>query len=315
MQRMLAVLGGEDAELMLPPAQDEAMPGVRWGRFDGLFTPAYWKGQAWLHGPLGTYEPGPLGRDLREEVAACMLGGFGIGAEVGLAAFARVKERGLLGPSPDVGQMTSALEEPFFLHGVRRRYRFWRTKAESLAAAMRLLDDTWTNLEVRVLRDALACLPGVGPKTASWVVRNRTGSDHVAILDVHIARAGTIAGLWNSSATPSRSYQSMEAAFLRFAEAIDVRASVLDGLMWDQMRRLGSLAREAEVFAADRYPATPMAAVPQPTMSARPGNKADANPVPSGPRAQKPRPAAEAQRCKVARRAPASLQSRLPGLA
>ena len=44
------------------------------------------------------------------------------------------------------------------------------------------------------LRDWLLAIPGIGPKTASWIVRNRTGSSAVAIIDVHILRAGTSAG-------------------------------------------------------------------------------------------------------------------------
>jgi hypothetical protein len=50
MQRMLALAdGGHVAALSLPPADAEVLPGVRWGRFDDLFTPAYWHGQAWQH--------------------------------------------------------------------------------------------------------------------------------------------------------------------------------------------------------------------------------------------------------------------------
>ncbi|MDZ3993341.1 hypothetical protein PspTeo4_24872 [Pseudomonas sp. Teo4] len=42
----------------------------------------------------------------------------------------------------------------------------------------------------RALRDWLLELPGIGYKTASWVARNWLDADDVAILDIHILRAG-----------------------------------------------------------------------------------------------------------------------------
>jgi thermostable 8-oxoguanine DNA glycosylase len=233
---MLAYTGGCDLVLTLPPAHEHALPGVPWGRFDELFTPAYWRGQAWQHETLGTYAPGSLGRDLAEELAACMLGGYGIPAELGLAAFERLRQDGLLVGFPQVTALEAALARPFLVDGRPRRYRFPRVKARSLAGALRGLPDIDCGLPDRELRDALVCLPGVGPKTASWVVRNWRRSDKVAILDVHIARAGRIAGFLPADWDPARHYPAMESAFLRFSEAIGVRPSVLDGIMWDYMR-------------------------------------------------------------------------------
>ena len=43
------------------------------------------------------------------------------------------------------------------------------------------------------LREFLLQLHGIGYKTASWIVRNFTGSDDVAIVDIHLRRAGVIA--------------------------------------------------------------------------------------------------------------------------
>ncbi|MFC5507087.1 hypothetical protein [Bosea massiliensis] len=88
------------------------------------------------------------------------------------------------------------------------------------------------------LRDELIGLPGIGPKTASWVVRNYRDSDSVAVLDVHIVRAGQFLGLFSKGETPQRDYPSLESKFLRFAEAIRTPASLLDALMWQHMRLL-----------------------------------------------------------------------------
>jgi hypothetical protein len=168
--------------------------------------------------------------------------------------------------------------------------------------------------------DALVCLPGVGPKTASWVVRNWRRSDKVAILDVHIARAGRIAGFRPADWDPARHYPAMESAFLRFSEAIGVRPSVLDGIMWDYMRCIGPLARAAQPLSK-RYGAEPMlegtptAAVPHATTRSKSGKIAALNPFPRTPSGQKPRPKLAAHKCSVASSAPASRQSRLPGFA
>ena len=304
--------GIRDHVLELPAADDYATPGVRWGRFDEICTPAFWRGQVWQHEMLGTYRPGPLGRGLPEEVAACMLGGYGIPAELGLAAFARLRDGGHLVGSPCELVIEAELSRPFNLGGASRRYRFHKVKSRALAGALRGLDAVDGRLPDRDLRDALIELPGVGPKTASWVVRNFRSSDEVAIIDVHIARAGRLAGFLAPEWNPSAHYMIMEAAFLRFAAALRVRPSVLDGLMWDYMRCLGPVGRNAAGQASVR---TPMAAVPQATIRGSIGNNPRAKPSPNGPSGQKASPDATAQRCKVARRAPASRQSRLPGLA
>ena len=93
-------------------------------------------------------------------------------------------------------------------------------------------------------------LPGVGLKTASWITRNFRGSDSVAIIDVHVFRAGRLSGIFAASATIARDYEELEQRFLAFAAALGVPASQLDALIWDFMKRIGPLAvstlREAE---------------------------------------------------------------------
>ena len=83
-------------------------------------------------------------------------------------------------------------------------------------------------------------LPGIGPKTASWIVRNWLGSDDVAILDVHVLRAGILMGLFPEDCRLPKDYEVLEKKFLDFARAIQVRASLLDAIMWRDMRVLFS---------------------------------------------------------------------------
>jgi len=239
MQTMYAVLHGVACHLRLPSPESQLLPGILWGSFDELLTPAYWKGQAWQHERLGTYDDFRLGRSLAEELAACLLGGHGMPAELGLAAYRRLRDRGLLETIPTIAALEAALSEPFLMRrGATRRYRFPRQKARYLARCLQAIQEVDLPASDVVLRDLLLELPGIGPKTASWVVRNHRASNAVAIIDVHILRAGRHVGLFPVSWQPQRHYCELEAAFLGFAAALDVRASLLDALIWDYMRRL-----------------------------------------------------------------------------
>ncbi len=244
-QLMYTVVGDALQSLPLPPASACVLPGIPWGAFDELLTPAFWRGQVWQHELLGTYRELRLGRTLVEELAACLLGGFGMRAELGLAAFSRLRARGLLVERPSAQRLEAALSEPFIIEGRPCGYRFPRQKARYLSACLRQLEEVDLGASDAELRDSLARLPGIGLKTASWIVRNHRGSNAVAIIDVHILRAGRSMGLFSEEQEPQRHYRELEAAFLKFADALEVPAATLDALMWDYMRRLSVGARAA----------------------------------------------------------------------
>src|SRR5687768_5170509 len=107
MQESLALIRGELRRLLLPDPESTLMPGLPWRRHDEIFTPAYWAAQTWMYA-----EEAPdhyrLGRTLEEEVLACLLGGHGIPAEVGLAAFERI--RGIIHASPESLLEDAAIE-------------------------------------------------------------------------------------------------------------------------------------------------------------------------------------------------------------
>jgi thermostable 8-oxoguanine DNA glycosylase len=235
-----ATLNGSSVEVSLPSAFNEVLPGVYWGAFDEIASPAYWYIQSWLHSELGTYSDLRLGRSLSEELAACLLGGYGMPADLGLAAYRRLREQRLIFEGVSAEQLESSLSKPFTISGRSRHYRFAKQKSRYLSACLAelaTLQDAEGHGDVG-LRDALTSLPGIGPKTASWIVRNYRGSDHVAIIDVHILRAGRLIGLFSESHNPQQHYFSLEQRFLELASAMRVRAALLDALIWDQMRRL-----------------------------------------------------------------------------
>lgn len=227
------------------PSPDEPLLGsVRWGAFDVFPTPAYWQYQVVARRLAGRPAGYKLGRTLAEEVAACLLGGHGIPATVGLAAYRRLHERGAFGPqSPSQATIEEWLKEPLQVgsqKGTQKslrqvRYRFAAQKARFLAAALPEVQAPPTFETGRQLRNWLMKLSGVGPKTASWIARNWKDADDVAILDIHIMRIGQVLGLFPRELTVERHYLELETLFLQFSEALDVRASELDAVIWYEM--------------------------------------------------------------------------------
>ncbi|WP_186308650.1 hypothetical protein [Paraburkholderia sp. BCC1885] len=252
MQTMYAYIAGETRELTLPPVTDEVLPGIQWGAFDELMTPAYWRGQAWQHTEIGTFRDFRLGRSLIEEVAACLLGGWGMPAELALAAYARVRERELLRPGVSAIELEEALAEPFIFQGRARKYRFARQKARYLSGCLTRLSGFTPSEDDIAFRDSLNELPGIGLKTASWIVRNMRPLSEVAIIDIHILRVGRHLGLFPEDWEPDTHYRKLEARFVSFARAIQVSAATLDGLMWDHMRRLSPILRKDRAGADEQ---------------------------------------------------------------
>ena len=237
---------GTDYEpIELPPPDAEVLPGVRWGHTADFFSPAFWKYQSHAHRDAGRFQCHALGRTLVEEVSACLLGGYGIPAELGLAAFARLRDEGLLSGLAETDELERALTKPFKVANAPRKYRFARQKAKYLCGAINAVPALTPTRDGRRLRSQLISITGIGPKTASWIVRNHLGSDDVAILDVHITRASVAAGVFPENADPARNYFELEQRFLEFCAAIDEPVSLLDAIMWDYMRRIFPATKRA----------------------------------------------------------------------
>lgn len=227
--------------LVLPDPKDAVCEGVSWGDHTFIFTPAYWKTLS-LFEPESPNEARRLGTTLSEEIAACLLGGHGIPAEVGNAAFLRLRKAGLLETTPTKEEINEALSEPLMVNFREIKYRFVRQKSRYLSdALMRLSNESPPKNDIQ-FRDWLTSFIGIGLKTASWVTRNWLDSDNVAIVDIHIQRAGLLMKLYDSSLIPSKNYFEMERLFLDFANGLKVRPSVLDALIWREMKSCSSLA-------------------------------------------------------------------------
>ncbi len=230
-------------QVLLPPPHHEVMDGVLWGALEAFPTPAYWNYQVVARRLVGAPATYKLGRSLTEEVGACLLGGYGIPAAVGLAAYEMLRSNGAFsGEAHTQERLESWLREPLTVHGRVVNYRFASQKAKYLAAVLPALSNTPGFTQGLELRNWLLQLSGIGPKTASWIARNWLDADDVAILDIHIMRVGQVIGLFPRNFTVERHYLELENLFLSFSKALGVRASELDAVIWHELASSPSAA-------------------------------------------------------------------------
>lgn len=177
------------------------------------------------------------GRTLSHETLACLLGGFGITGELSLAYFEKINREVRDIESLDAKTIEDILRSPVFINGKLVKYRYPKQKAKYIAAALKETPKIEElNLPPLELRNRLMEISGIGAKTASWIVRNYTGSDQVAIIDIHLHRAGVLAGLFRPEWNPNKHYQIMEDIFLKFSHSFSLSPGGLDLLIWNHMR-------------------------------------------------------------------------------
>jgi N-glycosylase/DNA lyase len=211
---------------------------LKWGDYNKLYTPAYWKTQYLLQ-EANPYENihFRLGEDVFEEIVGCLLGGYGMKAEIGLLAFYRLKKRGLISIHSTFQEILNSLREPFEFKGRLCHYRFYNQKTKYIYNFLQRKDlkDLPINDDLK-LRNWLMTIDGIGPKTASWITRNFLNSESVAIIDIHIYRAGILGGWFPKKMDIQKDYFEIENFFLSFCRAINVKPSKMDSLMWRQMK-------------------------------------------------------------------------------
>lgn len=208
---------------------------VDWKEAGRLYTKSYWKVQYHLDNTFS--QSFQLGSNLIEEVVACLLGGFGMRAELGLLAFHRVKNLQLIHPNVGLHELELAIAHPFMIDGREVHYRFPYQKAKYIYGFLNRKDlDEMSDLNGKSLRRRLMTVKGIGPKTASWIARNYDNCDDVAIIDIHIYRAGRLAGFINPQWDIQKDYFKIEESFLNFCHSINVSPSKMDSIMWNQLK-------------------------------------------------------------------------------
>jgi thermostable 8-oxoguanine DNA glycosylase len=247
MQRIGAVVGDEIHFVNLPTQHEEVIPGVRWGDASLLLTPAWIAKHGHMRNMRGEYDGlfAPGRNTLAEDVVFCLLGGFGIKAETAIAAYDALRTAGLFRSKMAAPDILAELKKPLNVSGKRMRYRFPNGRARYIEGALRRLVEEAPPSGALDLRDYLLGIPGIGRKTASYIVRNHLGSDEVAILDIHVILAGQIACMFPDKVRLPNDYSKLESIFLQFARAAMLPAACLDLTLWELMRRLSPRQKES----------------------------------------------------------------------
>ena len=208
---------------------------IDWEEAGRLYTKSYWEVQYYLakHESY-SYK---LGTNLLEEIVACLLGGYGLKAEMGLLAFHRMRNLRLIRQNVSLSEIESAICRPFNLNGKKVHYRFPHQKAKYIYSFLQREDiDEFENMYGCALRNKLMSVNGIGPKTASWIARNFGNCEDVAIVDIHIYRAGRLAGFIDRNWDIQRDYFKIEESFLDFCNSINASPSKMDSIIWNQMK-------------------------------------------------------------------------------
>lgn len=119
----------------------EIVPGVFFGRPEWVPSPAFWLSLASGEWSDGDRYVSPSGSPLADDVAFCILGGYGVKMEVNQAAWGRLKSAGALDGQVDAETIEALLLEPLDVERRRVRYRFPKQRAARLAEALEILDD------------------------------------------------------------------------------------------------------------------------------------------------------------------------------
>jgi len=215
-----------------------------WGEYYAIGTPAYWIDQTkqWPDQVIFSSH-----ESLADELVFCLLGGHGISAELNIAAYFKMKDAGLIStdPVPSEEDIEALLRTPLEIMEGKKpvRYRFPVQKSRRINGALKVFSAEVPPRNPLELREWLLKISGIGFKTASWIVRNFLRSDDVAIIDIHIQRAGIAAGFFKKIWKLPKDYKLFEEAFLNYAMLGKVSPSVLDICIWKQMRTFGRHAQ------------------------------------------------------------------------
>ena len=183
------------------------------------------------------------------ELIFCLLSGHGVSFELASSAADVINS---LGPF-DPGWSDTALEHRVWLElttpqfnparrdGRLRRYRYPKRKTAALVTARSWLflhEDllgTLVQLPELERREFFTACPGIGLKTAGWLLRNLGLAESLAIIDVHVARALKGTGRVEEHAS-LRSYETFERAYLDWCQELGASAAAFDLFLWDLQR-------------------------------------------------------------------------------
>lgn len=182
-----------------------------------------------------------------------VLGGFGISYELNISALEVLRNKKYIISEKYMTREIAAITanqlryelslpqfEPATRQGNLRKYRFIETKPITISNAGLWL---WNECEWDILgkienlgsinaRYWLCECPGLGMKSASWLLRNTGINDDCAVFDVHILRFLNKLGLEIPENLTQKSYLKLEEALRVICNKIGVSLGSMDYLLW-----------------------------------------------------------------------------------
>ena len=198
---------------------------------------------------------------LRQELIFCLLGGHGVTFELARSATDVVLALDPFDPSwateplcaTVLDELAAQKFDPRRADGSLRRYRYPARKAVLVSAAIGWyheqgeLGGKLEAIEKEHERRVWLCgCPGIGPKSASWFLRNTGHAAQLAILDVHILRALKAAERIGEVHLP-RDYDEVEARFQSWCQELGASVAGFDLFLWRWQRGdIGAVVATAE---------------------------------------------------------------------
>jgi thermostable 8-oxoguanine DNA glycosylase len=188
--------------------------------------------------------------NVEHELLFCLLGGHGVTFELARSAANVLDELNVFDGEWSSHRLEVAIRseletaqfKPYRHDDSLRRYRYPRRKARVVAQAAEWLNRhrplfaSLLALDDDVARRNLMCeCPGVGLKTASWLLRNVGLGQALAVIDVHVLRALVAAGRINGARLP-RDYCAVEQRFLAWCDDLNAPPAAFDLMLWEWQR-------------------------------------------------------------------------------
>ncbi|MFF2089896.1 hypothetical protein [Paenibacillus sp. NPDC058174] len=188
-----------------------------------------------------------------DEFFFVLLGGFGISYELNLSGLQILKDQNLFKKDyykckDKLLIIEEKIREQFSkkqfvganLNGHLRKYRYLDTKPKIISNGGYWLwekcewelYDKLHDLNASASRLWLCNCPGIGMKSASWLLRNTGFNEDCAVFDVHILRFLSYLGFHVPNQLTEKVYLSLEDALRRVCNNVGVTLGKMDYLLW-----------------------------------------------------------------------------------
>ncbi|BFH60492.1 8-oxoguanine DNA glycosylase [Paenibacillus azoreducens] len=188
-----------------------------------------------------------------DEFFFVLLGGFGISYELNLSGLQILKKQGIFNhkhyqEQKRLNLIEEKIREQFSIkqfspttsNGESRKYRYIESKPRTISKAGYWLwkscewglYDKLENMNTIQSRIWLCSCPGIGMKSASWLLRNTGFSEDCAVFDVHIIRFLGYLGFSTPEPLTKKMYLNLEDTLRTVCNNVGVSLGKMDYLLW-----------------------------------------------------------------------------------